>query len=124
MRSELIFVPLGFLEILISVYGFFISEYSLYLFVTSFGAFLILLGLFGRKNYINVFYLGFLGVLMFQGIILTYTYLFSSAHATEALFYISLLFFVFCVIFFVCMFTQRNKGEELIKEGSRNHFQN
>lgn len=117
MRSELILVPLGIIEIIFSISGVFISKSPLYLFVSSFGAFLILLGLFGRKYYINIFYRGFFGVIIFQGLILAYTYLFTPVYVTEALFYFSLLFFVFFVIFFVYMFTQRRNGEGLIKEG-------
>lgn len=100
MKLGLLLIILGLLGILFSLWGFFISGSPSYLFVSSFGAFFILIGIFGNRYHNNYFYLSFLGVIIFQGIILNYIYFFKPVYTNESLFYFNIVFFMGYVVFF------------------------
>ncbi len=117
MKLGRLLIIFGFLGILFSLLSFFLSGSPSYLFISSFGAFFILIGIFGDRYYNKSFYLSFLGVVIFQGVILSYIYFFKPVYTNESLFYFNIVFFIVYAVFFVYIFTQRN--EYFQKEISR-----
>lgn len=91
----------GILALIGSLLIFLNSKSPLQLFIGSLGIFGILIGIFVNQGFYNkTFYLAFLGLIAFQGLILIYTFIFTPVYATETIFYFDVGLSVFYAFIF------------------------
>lgn len=104
-------IIIGFFLLLVWSLGRFLVYKDFFdLFSVSVYLIIVLVFIFNRRGYYNkVFYLAFLGIIILQGLILTYTYLFISNYANNQLIYGDLAFFIIFIVLFAYMFIHRKK---------------
>ncbi|MBP1945718.1 hypothetical protein J2743_001061 [Methanobacterium petrolearium] len=105
---------LTFLYSIIFLGIFLISGKLLFLFAISFGITIMLVTIFMNKDYsISLYYLGFLGIIIFQGLILTYIYLFLPFYRTNLLFYGMFGIFIIYILYFAYYYPRRYKYRKI-----------
>jgi hypothetical protein len=93
---------------------FLISGNFLFLFAISFGITIMLITLFKNNDYnVTLYYLGFLGIIIFQGLILTYFFLFIPSYKTNVLFYGIIGIFIIYILYFAYYYPRRYEYKKI-----------
>lgn len=101
----------GILALFSSLLAFPGSKSSLELFISSLSIFSILLGIFVNRDYYNkTFYLAFLSLIIFQGLILIYTIIFAPVYAPKTIFLPDVGVFIFYILIFVYYYPKRREN--------------
>lgn len=92
-----------------------ISGNPLFIFGITAGLSYGLIHIFSANDYNNkIFYMGFLGIIAFQGLILAYTYLFRTIYAQYPMFYpllgLAIVIFIFHILYFVYYYPHKPEG--------------
>ncbi len=105
------------LNIIVSILFFFeylSSGNELYIFVILAMFITILIFIVRIKDYSSkVFYRTFLGIVLLQGLTLTYLYIFEPFYRKELLFYVAAVIFTFLIILFIYYYIKRGKYSKL-----------
>lgn len=112
MKTESWIIILGLLGFFITLTNFFFSGSPLQLFISCFALYVLITGIYMKKGSIHTmsYYMGFLGIILIQGIILTYIYTFTPLYALDkSSFYINAGFLIVFIVIFSYMFTHRKK---------------
>jgi NhaP-type Na+/H+ or K+/H+ antiporter len=105
-----VFLVIGLIWSFWFIWNFLVSGSPLYLFVSTLGITYALISIFKIKNYDNLmFYMAFLCIIVFQGLILSYTYLFEPIYAKNILYYALIPIFLIYLFYFIYYFPKRNK---------------
>jgi len=101
----------GILLVFFSLINFLDSGSPLDLFISSYGVSVILLGILVNRGYYNqTFYMAFLGVIVFQGLILAYAFVFTPVYVAKAIFYPDVVLFLFYMLIFVYYYPKRREN--------------